>query len=315
MRTINYSAETDKAKAAFIEAVQTAEAKRAAGEPYAEKGGALDKAKEAEKALNASIIEDGVKFFADMADSDRDKFFAEYLADWNIAGFSVDQLTDKKTGVVTSISYSDDGKSLRIPFSSIDGMCKTKIPTRGNWWKMAQIFVYNSELSAKADGNLTVKPLPGELMELRGNLGDVWSKNSKGALTDQLNEISKAIFPASVMPVMRKADCRDVCTAVVRYRGADDETKAMHFGVTTRADSVEKILFDKFRARANNVDSVYDDDFKRKDNSKGRGVDDSIRGMDESLAKAFSDCTAYGVAEKDIKEALGKLIEKANANG
>ena len=179
MRNITLSAATLEKKAAFFEAVKVAEEKRANGEAYAGKGEAMDLAKQSATALNKSIIADAVKDFAAFAETDKAAFFNQYMTDWTVSGYGVTVETEQSVPVkVASVE-----KALRVPFSAIDSVSKSKITTRGDWQIMAQVFINNCLLAWAAEGGVDMKPLPNAIAEKRATLGDKWVNKSGNPLT------------------------------------------------------------------------------------------------------------------------------------
>lgn len=292
MRKVEFSQRTIDLVVAMNDAVALCNEKRAAGLPYAEKDGALDKAKAAAKSVNKSIVEDAIRELTTAAKADKLAMFKDYMSDWAVQGYNVKE-TD--TGISAECKAE-----IRIPFSSVDAASAVKITVRGDWMKMASVLVDNCLLnwaSKQNGGGVKLQSLPADMLEFRGKLGENWlTKDGKPRtgmdyLVKQFNEVVAAIFPAEMAIKMTNADVRNFSGAIKGYKRTKVNS-AMTFKVAG-GKSMEEIMFDAIYTRMNNLSVIIEDDYKREGNTAAPGAGDKA-----APAAAPETTTAAAPAEK-----------------
>lgn len=270
MRKVEFSQRTVDLVVSMNDAVALCNEKRAAGLPYAEKDGALDKAKAAAKSVNKSIVEDAIRELIATAKVDKLAMFKDYMSDWAVQGYNVRE-TD--SGIVAEVKAE-----IRIPFSSVDAASTTKLTVRGDWAKMASVLVDNCMLnwaSKQNGGGVALLSLPADMLEFRGKLGENWlTKDGKPRtgmdyLVKQFNEVVAAIFPAEMAIKMTNADVRNFSGAIKGYKRTKVNS-AMTFKVAG-GKSMEEIMFDAIYTRMNNLSVIIEDDYKRDGGAVGTG--------------------------------------------
>lgn len=271
MRSVEFSQRTVENIAEMNRLVAICNAKRAAGEPYAEKDGALDKAKAAAKTVNKSIVEDAIRELLDMGKADKVSMFKSYMADWAVQGYTVKE-TD--LGII-----ADPKAEIRIDFSSMDAASPAKLSQRGDWMKLASVFIDNILINwASKDngGGVDLLSLPADMLQFRATLGENWMtkdgkpRTGKDMLVSQFTEVVAAIFPAELACKMTRADVRNFGDAVKGYKRTKTNA-AMTFKVSG-GKSAEEILFDCIYARMNNLAVKIEDDYKRDGNAGKPGA-------------------------------------------
>lgn len=259
-RTIEYSQNTVELLAVANSAFEAVKVAKADGKPYGEKGGLLDKCKDAVKDLNKSIIADCIDDFVTLARTNQAEFISQYMADWTVTGYAV--ADSEKDG----LTFTND-KDLRVPFHKIDeASTRVKLTTRGDWAKLIQIFAYHCTLAWATDGGVSMEALPVALVNARSGMGDKWVKDGKAqtsvnCLVEQLQDIADAIFPAEICPRMNKKDVRNFGSAIRSYKRTVTNN-GMKFAIST-GGTAEDILFDAFHLRMNKLSVVVEDDIAR----------------------------------------------------
>lgn len=270
MRKVEFSQRTVDLVVSMNDAVALCNEKRAAGLPYAEKDGALDKAKAAAKSVNNAILEDAMRELAAVGKTDKLAMFKDYMSDWAVQGYTVKE-TD--TGIV-----AQPKAEIRILFSALDGACGFQVTSRGDWAKMASVLVDNCTLnwaSKQNGGGVALLSLPADMLEFRGKLGENWlTKDGKPRtgmdyLVKQFNEVVAAIFPAEMAIKMTNADVRNFSGAIKGYKRTKVNS-AMTFKVAG-GKSMEEIMFDAIYTRMNNLSVIIEDDYKRDGGAVGTG--------------------------------------------
>lgn len=274
MRTVEYSQRTVERIVDMNTAIEAVKSARADGRSYNDKGGLMDKAKAAVKAVNASITEDAIRDILAIGETSGVTAMMEsYLQDWTVAGRSV---KDGDKG----IELTED-KPLRILFSDLDAAATTKIATKGNWMKIVDIFIHHCNCNwAKQDGEAALLTLPNDLRDLYPKLGSNWvddkgkPKYDKTSLGFQFNDIVKAILPADMAKniFMNGAAVRNFSTAVRGYKRTTVNA-AMTFKIAG-GKTAEEVLFDAIYTRKNNLAVKFEDSLTREDNSKKPGSGD-----------------------------------------
>ena len=295
MRSIEFSQRTIEAIGTMTEAVKAAQTAKQANQPYNSKDGLLDKAKQACKAVNNSIIADALDELKSM---DKEAAFMSFMADWAVPAYAVKD--DAKAGVIaTTVDGKENALASRISFSDFDKAVGFVSKDGGNYKFLVQILVDNALNNwASADGSASIQALPTAVINYRTSLSAPWITDKgkpmtkKSDIAAQFNALLAIVSPASFAGSvkMRGADVRDLITAALKYqRGKENGTSVFKLG---NYAELEDLVFDRIYAAWKNIATKIEDSYERNADPAAPGMGDKPAAGGPVTSKAVDKETA-----------------------